>query len=259
MSALAPLQDANLAALPGIRHGFFTRRGGVSAGLYASLNLGAGSRDAPEAVAENRARVAAWFGRPAESVSVCYQIHSAEVVVTATGFGAGRPEADGVVATQPGVICGALAADCAPVLFADAEAHVVAAVHAGWRGALSGVTDAALAAMEQHGARRERIVAAVGPCIGPDSYEVGLEFRDAFVSASAASYRFFRPGAAPDKRFFDLPGYVVDRVHAAGVAHCVWIGRDTCAEETDFFSNRRAFKRGEADYGRLISAIMLEA
>jgi polyphenol oxidase len=258
MSGLEPLQDTALAALPGVRHGFFTRRGGVSTGLYDSLNLGAGSNDAPEAVAGNRARVAVWFGRPPEALSVCYQIHSAAVVVATSGFGADRPEADGVVTAQAGVICGALAADCAPVLLADAEARVVAAVHAGWRGALAGVTDAAIAAMTGLGARRDRIVAAVGPCIGPESYEVGLEFRDAFLAVSAASERFFRPGAAPDKRLFDLPGYVVERLRAAGLAHCAWIGRDTCADEAHFFSNRRAFKRGEADYGRLISAIMLE-
>jgi hypothetical protein len=150
-----------------------------------------------------------------------------------------------------------MAADCAPVLIADAEARIVGAAHAGWRGALGGVVASTVAAMEGLGARRERMVAVVGPCIGPDSYEVGLEYLERFVARAPSNERFFRPGARPDKRLFDLPAYVLDRLAEAGVTGAEWIGRDTCAEEALFFSNRRAVLRGESDYGRLLSAIML--
>jgi len=155
-------------------------------------------------------------------------------------------------------VCGALAADCAPVLLADPQGRVVAACHAGWKGALTGVVEATVAQMEALGARRERLCAAVGPCIGPASYEVGLEFLERFVAQDAANERFFAPGVTGDKRMFDLPAFVLGRLRAAGVPTCEWVGRDTCAEESDFFSNRRAFKRGEGDYGRLLSAIALQ-
>jgi polyphenol oxidase len=154
------------------------------------------------------------------------------------------------------VICGALAADCAPILLADPEARVVGAAHAGWRGALDGIAEAAIERMEVLGAKRERIRAAIGPCIGPGSYQVGPEFYDRFVEASADNARFFVEGDG-DRRQFDLPGYVLARLEAAGVAACEWIGHDTCAEADLFFSNRRAFQRGDADYGRLLSAIVL--
>ena len=158
---------------------------------------------------------------------------------------------------RPGIVCGALAADCAPVLLADAEARVVAACHAGWKGALGGVIEAAVEAMIGRGADIDRIVAAVGPCIGPQSYEVGLEFLDTFETADPGAARFFGPGAADDKRMFDLPAYALSRLARAGVTSAEWIGRDTCAQEALFFSNRRAFKRGEPDYGRLLSGIAL--
>jgi len=157
-----------------------------------------------------------------------------------------------------GVVCGALSADCAPVLLADAEARVVAAAHAGWKGALDGVVESAIRQMEALGARCDRLVAVVGPCIGPASYEVGVEFLERFTAADPAYAAFFAPGAAADKRMFDLPGFVLQRLGAAGVGRCAWIGRDTCAEPALFFSNRRAFRRGETDYGRLLSAIVLE-
>ncbi|MBW0151938.1 MAG: peptidoglycan editing factor PgeF, partial [Phenylobacterium sp.] len=172
-------------------------------------------------------------------------------------WGAARPEADGVVTSTPGLICGALAADCAPILLADPESRVVAAAHAGWKGALSGVVADTVAQMERLGARRDRILAAVGPCIGPASYEVGLEFLDRFVETDPDNARFFSPGASPDKRQFDLPAFVLAQLAAAGVDQREWIGRDTCAEPDHFFSNRRAFQRGEGDYGRLLSAIVL--
>jgi YfiH family protein len=163
-----------------------------------------------------------------------------------------------VVSRAAGVACGALAADCAPVLLLDPEARVVGAAHAGWKGALGGVVEAAVEQMEAQGARRARLRAAVGPCIGPKSYEVGLEFVERFAAADAAYERFFAPGARPEKRLFDLPGFVLSRLHAAGVDVCEWVGRDTCAEAGMFFSNRRAFQQGEPDYGRLLSAIVLE-
>jgi YfiH family protein len=248
---LSPLLQA-----AGVRHGFFTRQGGVSSGLYSSLNAGRGSRDDPAAVAENRRRVAAAMGVEAGALLSCYQVHSA-IALTADGpWGDDRPEADAVVTRTPGLACSALAADCAPVLLADREAGVVGAAHAGWRGALGGVVQAAVTAMSDLGARPDRIVAAVGPCIGPESYEVGPDFLEAFSAGAPGAERFFRP-AAGDRRLFDLPGFVLDRLEQAGVASREWIGRDTVAEEALFFSNRRAFLRGEGDYGRLISAITL--
>lgn len=257
MSQVPVLTSPLLAQLPGVRHGFFTRRGGVSEGVFDSLNVGVGSNDDPASVAENRDRAARALGAGAAALATCYQIHSAIAVTTAAPFGGERPWADAVVTSTPGLVCGALAADCAPVLIADAEAKVVAAVHAGWRGAMAGVVGAAIEAMVALGADPARMSAAVGPCIGPASYEVGLEFLDAFVSADPANAGFFTAGARPDKRLFDLPAYVLTRLAAAGVGRAEWIGRDTLAEADWFFSNRRAVHRGEADYGRLLSAISL--
>lgn len=256
MSDLQPIQSALLAEA-GVRHGFFSRRGGVSQGLYASLNVGRGSGDDPAAVAENRRRAAKVFDVGPEALNVCYQIHSARALVADRPWGDERPQADAVVTATPGLVCGALAADCAPVLLADVEARVVACAHAGWKGALGGVVEAAVAAMAGLGARPGRIVAAVGPCIAQPSYEVGLEFLEAFTAEDADAGRFFAAGAAADKRQFDLPAYVLARLARAGVGRAEWLGHDTCAEEALFFSNRRAFKRGEGDYGRLLSAISL--
>jgi YfiH family protein len=241
--------------VPGVRHAFFTRQGGVSQGIYESLNVGVGSRDNPESVAENRRRCAAHFGQ--EAIVTAYQVHSATALVADGPWPAGPPQADAVVSATAGVVCGALAADCAPVLIADPEARVVAAVHAGWKGALAGVVEATVRRMEGLGASRRWMVAAIGPCIGPASYEVGLEFRAAFVKADPAYGRYFATGATDDKRMFDLPAFVLDRLRATGVTRCEWTGQDTCAEPTRFFSNRRALKQGEPDYGRLLSAIML--
>jgi YfiH family protein len=257
MSELLPVLTSSLLELSGVRHAFFTRRGGVSQGIYAGLNVGLGSRDDPQAVRENRALAAAHFG--AIGILTAYQIHSAEAVVAQGPWSDGAPQADAVVSATPGVVCGALSADCAPVLLADPEARVVAAAHAGWKGALTGVVEAAIVRMESLGARRERVHAAVGPCIGPQSYEVGLEFLERFTEVDPSYADAFAAGASPDKRMFDLPGFVLGRLRAAGVARCEWIGRDTCAEPDLFFSNRRAFRQQEPDYGRLLSAIMLEA
>jgi polyphenol oxidase len=255
---LPVLQSPLLAPLPGVRHAFFTRRGGTSGGVYASLNLGRGSKDDLAAVAANRALAAGVFGVPPERLLTAYQVHSATAHVV-DGPWATAPEGDAIATGAAGLVLGALSADCAPILLADAEAGVVAAAHAGWKGALGGVIEAAVEAMRRLGAEPARTVAAVGPCISPASYEVGLEFLARFAGEAPGSERFFGPAGAADKRLFDLPGFVLARLRGAGVTSCEWIGRDTCAEEDDFFSNRRAVRRGEGDYGRLLSAIMLES
>jgi polyphenol oxidase len=258
MTAQTPfLTSPRLNGLKGLRHGFFTRQGGTSTGVYESLNAGSGSGDDPAAVAENRRRAAEALGAKPEALATCYQIHSVLVRVAETPWGEKRPEGDAVVSLTPGLVCGVLTADCAPVLMADTAAGVVAAVHAGWKGALDGVIASAVAAMEAEGAQRGRITAAVGPCIAQPSYQVGPEFLQRFAAHDPGSERFFKPDVEPDKRLFDLPGFVLWRLEQAGVGDAEWIGHDTCAEETLFFSNRRAFKRKEADYGRLLSAIVL--
>ncbi len=258
MSAPPVLQSPLLAGLAGVRHAFFTRQGGVSTGVYSSLNVGVGSDDTATDVAENRRRAAAVFGVGPERLATCYQIHSARVVTTDGEWPADRPQADGVATRASGLVCGALAADCAPILLAEPSARVVACAHAGWRGALAGVAEAAVEAMVALGAARKRIVAAVGPCIGPASYEVGPEFLAAFEARDESFARFFAAGPRPGKRLFDLPAFVLSRLAAAGVTESEWIGADTYADDERFFSNRRAFHQGEADYGRLLSAIMLE-
>jgi len=251
-----PVLTSPLLDVAGVRHAFFTRQGGVSEGLYASLNVGIGSKDDPEAVLENRRRAAAHFG--AVEIVTAYQVHSATALVADGAWPAGPPQADAVVSATTGVVCGALAADCAPVLICDPQARVVAAAHAGWKGALTGVVEAAVARMVSLGADRNRLRAAIGPCIGPASYEVGVEFLERFTHFDAAYSRVFTPGVSPEKRMFDLPAFVLGRLRAAGVETCEWIGRDTCAEPDLFFSNRRAFKASEPDYGRLLSAIVLD-
>jgi hypothetical protein len=251
-----PVLTSPLLEVEGVRHAFFTRQGGVSRGIYQGLNVGLGSDDDPEAVQENRRRAAAHFG--ADAIVTAHQIHSATALVADGPWPAGPPQADGVVSATAGVVCGALAADCAPILLVDPQARIVAAAHAGWKGALTGMVEAAVARMVSLGADRNRLRAAVGPCIGPKSYEVGVEFLERFVHFDPAYARFFAPGAGPEKRMFDLPAFVLGRLAAAGVEACEWIGRDTCAEPGLFFSNRRAFRQGEPDYGRLLSAIMLE-
>lgn len=247
-----------LLDLPGVRHGFFTRRGGVSTGLYQGLNTGVGSADDPAAVAENRRRVAAWFDAAPDDLAACHQVHSALTRVAEGPWRGERPEGDAVVSMTPGVVCAVLTADCAPVLMADPEAGVVAAVHAGWKGALGGVVGSAVQAMTALGARPARIAAAVGPCIGPRSYEVGKDFRARFTHHDAASERFFKPCGKPGKALFDLPGFVLRRLEQAGVGGAAWTGDDTLADEARFYSNRRATLRGEPDFGRMMSAVRLD-
>lgn len=241
----------------GVRHGFFTRQGGVSTGLYEGLNTGIGSKDDPAAVAENRRRVAAHFGGVPDDFAACYQIHSAVARVAETGWRGDRPEGDATVTATPGVICAVLTADCAPVLLADPEARVVGAAHAGWKGALGGIIHSTVTAMEALGASPARMVAVVGPCIAQDSYEVGADFQERFDHHDPGSARFFAPGETAGKRLFDLPAFVLWRLEQAGVADASWTGDDTRADAARFFSNRRAHLAGEADFGRLMSAISL--
>lgn len=254
--ALAPITHPLLDRV-GLRHGFFTREGGVSTGLYEGLNTGVGSNDDPAAVAENRRRVAAHFGGVPDDLAACFQIHSAVACVAETGWKGDRPEGDAVVTAAPGVICAVLTADCAPVLLADAEAGVVGAAHAGWKGALDGVIHSTVAAMQALGAQPRRMVAVIGPCIARASYEVGADFQTRFDHHDPGSARFFAPGDAPDKRLFDLPAFVLWRLEQAGVADAAWTGEDTRTDAARFYSNRRAYLNGEVDFGRLMSAITL--
>jgi YfiH family protein len=254
----APTLGAHTAAHRRVRHGFFTRQGGVSAGLYSSLNCGFGSGDERAAVAENRARVAGALGGPADGLVTVHQVHGTAVAqVDRPWRPDAAPKADALVTRTPGVVLGILAADCAPVLLADAEAGVIGAAHAGWRGALAGVVEAAVAAMEQIGATRARIVAAIGPCIGAASYEVGADFADRFIAEDAANRRFFTQGRVPDKRQFDLPGYLAGRLAGVGLARVDALGLDTLSDPARWFSYRRSCLAHEPDYGRQISAIML--
>ena len=242
------------AALSGVPHGFLGRRGGVSTGMMAGLNVGLGSDDDPAAVAENRARATAAV-LPGARLVTCYQVHSATCVTVIEAVAdADRPHADAMVTASPGLALGILTADCAPVLLADREAGVVGAAHAGWKGALAGVTDATIAAMETLGARRSRIAAAIGPCIARPSYEVDDAFLRRFADADPANERFFADARAGHHRF-DLEAYVAARLAAAGVTRIEALGLDTYGDEAHFFSFRRATHRGEATYGRQISLI----
>jgi YfiH family protein len=250
---LEPL-TANI--LPDFAHGFFTRHGGVSLGGYASLNCGLGSRDESAAVHENRARVAAFLS--ADGLITAHQVHSATAVVAEHAWSLEeRPRADAIVTATPGLAVGVLTADCAPVLFADPEARVVAAAHAGWRGALGGVIESTLATIERLGGRRERVCAAVGPCIGQDAYEVGPEFEGDFLTQDRANARFFSRQAPGSRPHFDLARYIEHRLRHAGVGGVQGLARCTYALADDFFSYRRSRAQKEADYGRQISAIAL--
>ncbi len=253
------LQARSLTALPGIRHAFFTRAGGVSEGLYASMNGGLGSEDAPERVAENRARMAKALGVAPENFLSVYQIHSPNVVVADAPWAASeRPRADAIVTRRSGIAIGIGTADCGPILFADAQAQVIGAAHAGWRGAFTGVLEATITEMERLGARRERITAAAGPMISQRNYEVGQDLIDRFLEADKDNARYFVPAARPGHAMFDLPGYVVDRLKRAGVAQIENLGLCTYADPAQFYSYRRATHRKEPDYGRHINAIALQ-
>lgn len=252
------LQASLLATVPRLRHAFFTRSGGVSQGVYASLNGGVGSSDSPEKVAENRARMAAALGVSADRLLTPYQIHSPDVVVAEGPWTRdNRPRADAVVTRQPHLAIGVSTADCGPLLFADSEAGVIGAAHAGWRGALSGVIEATVAAMERLGADRGNIAAALGPTIRQPNYEVGPEFVERFIAANRSNSRFFGPSDRAGHATFDLCGYIAERIRRAGVEQFEDIGLCTYAEPDRFFSYRRTTRSGEPDYGRHINAIAL--
>lgn len=245
-------------SLPGISHAFFTREGGVSDGFYASLNGGTGSDDAPARVAENRSRMAAAVGVEPQRLLTAYQIHSPQVVVAEMPWpGDARPRADGIVTRMPDLAIGVSTADCGPVLLADPQAGVIGAAHAGWRGALSGIVEATVAAMERLGAERARIRAALGPMIRQPNYEVGCDLMDRFAEEDPESGRFFVPAERQGHALFDLGGYVAARLRRAGVTQIEDLGLCTYAEPGRFFSYRRATHRAEPDYGRHINAIAL--
>jgi hypothetical protein len=248
----------SLDAQTGVCHGFFTRQGGVSSGMYESLNCGPGSQDAPVNVAENRRRALTALDLPDADLVTLFQAHTAEAVTVAQPWPMGRgPRADAMVTRQDGVALGILTADCAPVLLADAGAGVIGAAHAGWRGALGGILAACVDAMEDLGADRESIVAGIGPCIGPASYEVGPEFPAPFLDQAADNRDFFTPAPRDGHHLFDLPGFVARRLARLRVGTVAVRNADTLADPQRFFSARRARIQGEPDYGRLLSAIVL--
>jgi YfiH family protein len=253
------IADPALAALPGIVHGFFTRRGGVSGGVYATLNCGVGSGDRREHVHANRAGVAAVLGVAEAQLATPFQVHGADVVVAAASWRPGEgPQADGIVTRTAGLAVGVGTADCAPVLLAEPEAGVVGAAHAGWGGALKGVLEATVGAMASLGARPGRISAVIGPTIAQRSYEVGPEFHERFLAESADNDRFFVPSDRQDHYRFDLVGHVTERLNRLGIGLVSAMPEvDTYSDETRFFSYRRTTHRGETDYGRQISLIAL--
>jgi YfiH family protein len=247
-----------LQSQDGVRHGFFTRQGGVSTGLYSSLNCGLGSKDDPESVAENRARVAEMLGTGPDRLLTLFQVHSAKAVVAKKPWIAdGAPEADAVVTNVPGLAIGVLTADCAPVLFCDAEARVIGAAHAGWRGALSGIVESTVEAMVGLGARPGRIAATIGPAISQKAYEVGTEYVESFLAEDKEAGPFFANDPDSGEPHFDLTGYVAERLAKAGVSAITDLELCTYCDETRLFSYRRSQHHGEPDYGRQISAILL--
>ncbi len=253
-----PIQAENLSDLPGIRHGFYTRIGGVSNGIYAGLNCGLGSKDERAAVLENRARVALHLGATDPAVLTPYQIHSADALIVEEPFSGGvPPRADALVTRTPGLTIGILTADCGPVLFADPVARVAAAAHAGWRGAVAGILESTISRMEELGARRGSIHAALGPCITQPNYEVGPEFRADLIARDCNNQRFFTIPALNAKPHFDLPAFILADLAVKGLASISSNAQCTYASESEFFSFRRTTHRQEADYGRQISAILV--
>jgi YfiH family protein len=248
----------SLSSSPNIRHAFFTREGGVSEGIYESLNGGIGSRDAPDRVRENRARMAAALGVAPTHLVTCYQIHSPDVIVaTEPWTRENSPRADAIVTKVPGLAIGVSTADCGPILFADVQAPVIGAAHAGWKGALTGVLEATVAAMEKLGAARSRIRAVIGPLIRQPNYEVGPEFLDRFKAADTAYETFFKPAAREDHAMFDLPGYIKLRLQRAEIQSVEDLRVCTYAEPARFFSYRRTTHLSGPDYGRHVNAIAL--
>jgi polyphenol oxidase len=258
MTTIPPRITAASLAHPAIRHAFFTREGGVSSGVYASLNGGTGSRDDPDKVRENRNRMAAALGVTGERFLVPFQVHSADAIIIAEPWPEGaRARCDGIVTNAQGLALGVTGADCGMLLFTDPIAGVIGAAHAGWKGALNGILEATVVEMEQLGARRSNISVALGPMIGGKSYEVGPEFEARFVAADADYKRFFTPSEREGHFYFDLPAFIAMRAHEANVGSFENLGLDTYADEARFFSYRRMTHRGEPDYGRLIAAIAI--
>jgi len=252
------LTSPNLSA-PNIQHGFFTRKGGKSSGIYGSLNCGYGSGDDIDIVCANRTIVADMLGTDADSLCTAFQIHSNKVITLDRPWHwKDAPEADALVTKTPGIALGILSADCLPVLFADTKRNIIGAAHAGWKGAFSGIIEATIEAMEQLGAQKTDIAAAIGPGIAQKSYEVGAEFQERFVQASAVNNAYFIPSPRPSHFLFDLKAYAKDRLEKSGIAPINVLAQDTCLQEDTFFSFRRATLRGEPVYGRQISAIMLK-
>lgn len=252
----APLQSALLNNTDTALHGFFTRAGGVSDGIYRGLNVGLGSDDLQSSVKENRARVAGWFGATQEKLATVHQIHSPDVVIVDEKYGGERPKADAMVTNVSGVVIGILTADCGPILFLDPENQVAGAAHAGWKGALTGVLENTIAAMETLGAKRENIRAVLGPSISAANYEVGPEFVERFTAHDPDYDRFFSPSIKAGHAMFDLPALTIKRLRDAGIV-AEKTGHCTYADEDRFFSYRRTTHRKEPDYGRQVSAIML--
>jgi YfiH family protein len=253
-----PIQSPLLAKKtgPSIGHGFFTREGGVSQGIYAGLNVGIGSNDDRGHVLENRARVAGWFGLDAEKLATVHQVHSPDVAVIDATYGGERPQVDAMVTSVPGIVLGVLSADCGPILFADAEAGIIGAAHAGWKGALTGVLENTIEAMISLGAARENITAVLGPSIGPKSYEVGPEFVERFLAVDPSYAAFFSPSKNAGHSMFDLPSLTISRLKAAGVT-AENLDIDTYPDNERFYSYRRTTHAKEPDYGRQISAIAI--
>ena len=256
MTATPQLECLTSDLLKGVRHGFFTRAGGASSGIFRGLNCGQGSSDQSAVVDMNRARVAHAMEVPVERLVTVHQTHSDRAVAVGDTQPLPRPEADGIVSATPGTAIAILTADCQPVLLADTKAGVIGAAHAGWRGALDGILESTLAEMEALGATRGDIHAAIGPSISQRAYEVGPDFIEPFLDEAPENARFFVNGAG-DRYLFDLPGYGLSRLRAAGVGDAEWTGHCTYSDEARFYSYRRATHRGEVDYGRLISAIRL--
>ncbi|MBI5261216.1 MAG: peptidoglycan editing factor PgeF [Bradyrhizobium sp.] len=254
MSLASPL----LSAIPGVRHAFFTREGGVSEGVYAGLNGGTGSNDDPAAVAENRRRMAERLGVAPGHLLSLYQVHSPDVVIASGPWENGaRPKADAIVTRSEGLAIGVTTADCGPILFADPTARVIGAAHAGWKGSLTGILESTIEAMEGLGAARDGMIAAIGPLIRQESYEVGSEFVQRFIEADAENALFFLPSPRDGHAMFDLAGYIRMRLENAGILMVDDLGLDTYADER-FFSYRRSVHRKEPDYGRHVHAIALE-
>lgn len=251
-----PIRSALLETNDRIVHGFFTRQGGVSSGIYDSLNVGSGSKDDADSVSENRRRVAAWFDLPLDALQTLYQIHSPTVLTITGSLPTPRPQADAMVTNVPGLILGALSADCGPVLFCEPDAGIIGAAHAGWRGALTGILENTVQAMVDLGAERSKIRAVLGPCIGKENYEVGPEFMAEFTNIDQVYEKYFAPSANPARKMFDLWHFIVDRLTASGV-QATSLDLCTYADEARFFSYRRTTHRQEPDYGRQIAAIAI--